>query len=98
MLRVTRVIPAHAPNQWAKIPFNANCEGRDDTARAALLEAHRGSARRPYVVIAMIRIAATLSKITKVTHGFAEQLSKNAYVYIEDGILNITDPDHAGGR
>lgn len=61
------------------------------TPRAALLEAHRGSARRPYVVIAMIRITAMLSKITKVAHGFAEQLSKNAYVYIEEGILKITD-------
>ena len=39
----------------------------------------------------MIRIAAMLSKITKVTDGFAEQLTKNAYVYIEEGILNGTD-------
>jgi hypothetical protein len=64
---------------------------RDDAAREALLEVHRASERRPYVVIAMIRIAAMLSKITKVTHGFAEQLTKNAYVYIEEGILNVTD-------
>jgi hypothetical protein len=39
----------------------------------------------------MIRIAAMLSKITKVTEGFAEQLSRNDYVYIEEGILNVTD-------
>jgi hypothetical protein len=39
----------------------------------------------------MIRIAAMLSKITKVTEGFAEQLSGNAYFHIEEGILNITD-------
>jgi hypothetical protein len=39
----------------------------------------------------MIRIAAMLAKITKVTDGFADQLSTNAYVYIEEGILNITD-------
>jgi hypothetical protein len=39
----------------------------------------------------MIRIAAMLSKITKVTDGFAEQLTKNASVYIEEGILNVTD-------
>ena len=32
-----------------------------------------------------------LSKTTKVTEGFAEQLSRNAYAYIEEGILNITD-------
>jgi hypothetical protein len=39
----------------------------------------------------MIRIAAMLSKIAKVADGFAEQLSRNAYIYIEEGILNITD-------
>jgi hypothetical protein len=32
-----------------------------------------------------------LSQTSNVTDGFAEQLSRNAYAYIEEGILNITD-------
>jgi hypothetical protein len=64
---------------------------RDDDARETQMRALRTSERRPYVAIAMIRIAAMLSNNAKVTDGFAEQLSRNAYVYIEEGILNITD-------
>jgi hypothetical protein len=48
---------------------------RHDDARDTQLKALRASERRPYVIIAMIRIAAMLSKITKVTDGFAEHLT-----------------------
>jgi hypothetical protein len=71
--------------------WNLISSWRNDDARQAQLRALSASERRPYVVIAMIRIAAMLSKITRVTEGFAEQLSGNAYFYIEEGILNITD-------
>jgi hypothetical protein len=71
--------------------WNLISSWRDEDTRAGQLRALRASERRPYVAIAMIRIAAMLAKITKVTDGFADQLSTNAYVYIEEGILNITD-------
>lgn len=71
--------------------WNLISSWRNDDARQAQLRTLSASERRPYVVIAMIRIAAMLSKITKVTEGFAEQLSGSAYAYIEEGILNITD-------
>jgi hypothetical protein len=64
-------------------------EGGD--ARKGQLATLRVSERRPYVVIAMIRIGAMLAKITDVTDGFADQLSQTPYAGIEDGILNITD-------
>jgi hypothetical protein len=63
----------------------------DGDARETQLATLRQSERRPYVVIAMIRIGAMLAKITNVTDGFADQLSQTPYAGIEDGILNITD-------
>jgi hypothetical protein len=64
---------------------------RDAGSRERQLEALRASDRRPYVVIAMVRIASMLSKITSVTEGFADQLSQTPYSDMEEGILNITD-------
>lgn len=63
----------------------------DGDARKAKLAKLHVSERRPYVVIAMIRIGAMLAKITDVADGFADQLSQTPYAGIEDGILNITD-------
>ncbi len=64
---------------------------RDEDTRDARLKALRASERRPYVIIAMIRIGAILSKNAKVADGFAQQLSRDPYARIERGILNITD-------
>lgn len=59
--------------------------------RQAQLVALDSSPRRPYVVIAMIRMAAMLLKSTDVPEVFLEQLVQTTYARMDDGILNVTD-------
>jgi hypothetical protein len=61
------------------------------SARDSLLAELEASERRGTVLVAMILIAALLSKITAVTEGFVEQLTLLNDSNLADGILNITD-------
>jgi hypothetical protein len=63
----------------------------DQQSRAVGLAALRSSPRRPYVVIAMLRICAMLSAFADVSEIFANQVSKTSYAQMEEGILHITD-------
>lgn len=49
------------------------------------------SPRRPYVLFAMIRIAAFLADAADVSGAFAEELAQNNYEDAVGGVLNITD-------
>jgi hypothetical protein len=64
---------------------------RDTQFRTVELATLRASQRRPYVVIAMIRIAAMLVTYGDVSEGFAEQLRRTPYQDLDEGILHITD-------
>ena len=63
----------------------------DDSLREAQLQALKGSDRRAYVMVAMILIAALLSKITVVSEGFVEQLTNVNDSNLAEGVLHITD-------
>jgi hypothetical protein len=64
---------------------------KDLSARDSLLAELEASERRGTVLVAMILIAALLSKITAVSEGFVEQLTLLNDSNLADGILNITD-------
>jgi hypothetical protein len=63
----------------------------DEDRRHHLLDELRASGRRPWTILAMVRIAALLSRSSKVEEGFAEQLVRVDDTNAELGILNITD-------
>jgi hypothetical protein len=64
---------------------------RDLAQRDVLLGAVAAADRRPFVVIAMVKIGALLSLVSKVTIGFSQELADRVYPELEEGILNITD-------
>jgi hypothetical protein len=64
---------------------------RDFAQRDVLLRAVAASDRRPFIVIAMVKIGALLSLVSKVTTGFCQELADRVYPELEEGILNITD-------
>lgn len=63
----------------------------DNKLRTSQLDGLARSDRRANVVIAMILIAALLSKITRVSEEFVEQLTVVNDANLEGGLLNITD-------
>ncbi len=63
----------------------------DVAARDSLLTELEASDRRGNVLVAMILIAALLSKITSASEGFVEQLTVVDDSNLAEGILNITD-------
>jgi hypothetical protein len=64
---------------------------RDFDQRDILLRTLASSDRRPFILIAMVKIGALLSVVAKVTDGFAQELADRVYPELEEGILNITD-------
>ena len=66
---------------------------RTPSARVAQLDAIRGSTRRPYVVLAMIRIAAVLANAADAEEALTDQLGARTYndMEMEKGILAATD-------
>ncbi len=70
----------------------------DAKTRAEELTAMQTSPRRPYVVIAMLRIAATLTSFVDASDGFVKQLRQTSYSQMEEGTLHITDQIFAALR
>lgn len=59
--------------------------------RQAQLVALDSSPRRPFVVIAMIRMAAMFAKNADVADALCEQLTQTTYARMDDGVLRVTD-------